>query len=250
MKRYFIELAYDGKNYAGWQIQANALTVQEVIQTGLSKIYNQPIDITGCGRTDAGVHASQYYCHTDLPDERFETSLIAHKLNGVLPFDIGIKRVFEVDQDAHTRFDPSSRSYDYFMHFSKDPFLRHRSFRYNQSVSPDFDKLNEAAAFLLQYKEFYPFCKSNTEVETFLCDISKAEWSKGPDGNFEFQITANRFLRGMVRLIVGMCIHVAIGKVSLEEVREAMENQTRLEHAWSVPAEGLFLSSIKYPYID
>lgn len=250
MQRYFIQLAYDGSAYAGWQIQPNALTLQEVIQNGVSKIYNQKIEVVGCGRTDAGVHASQYYCHLDLPDNKFDESLIAHKLNGVLPFDIGIKSVIKFKEKRHARFDASSRSYIYNIHFTKDPFQRHHSFRYNQSKIPDFTKLNEAARILLSYKEFFPFCKTNTEVETYLCDISSSYWHKINDYALEYHITANRFLRGMVRLIVGMCIHVAIDKISIDEVKNALDTQKKLPHAWSVPAKGLFLSSIKYPYID
>lgn len=247
-KRIFIKLSYKGTNYSGWQIQPNAPTIQDDIEKSLSKLYNESISIVGCGRTDAGVHASKYYCHVDIPEERFTEKDLYYKLNGILNDEIAIMEILNVADDAHARFDATARSYFYNIHFAKQPFILDTSFKYNQSKIPDFQKLNEAAALLKAYKAFYPFCKSHTETDTFLCDISESYWEK-EDGHLKFNITANRFLRGMVRLIVGMCINVAIDKFPLGDVKEALEKQTRLQYAWSVPAEGLFLSNIKYPYI-
>lgn len=247
-KRKFIKLSYKGTHFSGWQIQPNAPTIQDEIEKALSKLHNSPIAIVGCGRTDAGVHAQNYLCHTDLPVEKFENKDLVYKLNGILNDDIAIHTILDVEETAHARFDATARSYFYNIHFYKAPFIQDTSFKYNQSKIPDFQKMNTAAALLKKYQSFFPFCKSHTETDTFLCDISESYWEKS-EGHLKFHITANRFLRGMVRLIVGMCINVAIDKITMQDVVDALENQTRLQHAWSVPAQGLFLSEIKYPYI-
>ena len=247
-RRYFLEIKYDGSFYAGWQIQPNALTVQEVIQNALKKILKQDINVVGCGRTDAGVHASQFFLHFDvevIPDARH----FLYKLNALLEKSIAAIKLIPVAPDAHTRFDAASRTYHYYVHFYKNPFLVHTSYRYNQSKSPDFEKLQEAASLLLEYHDFFPFCKSKSEVEHYKCDLSVSEWKIDESGQWIYEVTANRFLRGMVRLIVGMCLNVSIGKISIEEVKYALDNQELIRHAWSVPSEGLFLSQIKYPYL-
>lgn len=249
MQRYFIEISYKGSKYAGWQIQPNAITIQALIEDALSVIYNSKVGIVGCGRTDAGVHASQYYFHVELVPEKYDDGLIMYKLNGMLPYDIAVKRVLKVDSECHARFDATGRAYTYFIHFYKDPFLLNVSYKYNQVVKPDFEKLQAAAQLLTNYDAFFPFCKTNTEVDNYRCQILRSEWIRHSDGNLEYHIKANRFLRGMVRLIVGMCINVATKKLSLDIVKKALDNQERLDQAWSVPSEGLFLSEVTYDFV-
>jgi len=248
-QRYFIEIAYKGTTFAGWQIQPNAIAIQELIEKALSTIYNSKIGIVGCGRTDAGVHALQYYFHVDLDASRYEDSMILYKLNGMLSYDIAVKKVHKVDHTRHARFDASGRAYTYYIHFGKDPFRLDVSYKYNQSIKPDIEGLQKAAALLLEYDAFFPFCKTNTEVDNYKCEIMISKWIVDKDGSLEYHIKANRFLRGMVRLIVGMCINVAMGKVSIDTVKESLDNQERLESAWSVPSEGLFLSEVTYDFI-
>jgi tRNA pseudouridine38-40 synthase len=249
-QRYLIELAYDGTHYAGWQIQNNAKTIQAVIEETLSKIYGQAISIVGCGRTDTGVHASQYYMHLDLDPEKYDDDFLLYKLNGLTPLDIGFKKVHRVSEEAHARYDAVSRSYEYYMHFHKDPFLVGRSYKYNQSLIPDIELMKEAAKVILDYSDFFTFCKAQTQVDHHKCTIMRSEWEELGDGRLVYHVTANRFLRGMVRMLVGMCINVAIEKYPLQDVIEALDKQKRLEYAWSVPAEGLYLSKIEYPYIE
>ena len=250
VQRYFIEMVYDGTQYGGWQIQPNARTIQDEVEKALSKIYNQKISIVGCGRTDAGVHASDYYFHVDLDPDLYDDTFILYKLNGMTPRDVAFKNIHRVEESCHARFDASSRSYEYYIHFDKDPFLRGRSYKYNQSIAPDMKLLLEAAELIQSYDSFFTFCKAHTQVDHFKCRIIESRWDQTTDGRLVYHVTANRFLRGMVRLLVGMCINVAIKKYPLSEVRDALDKQERLLHAWSVPAEGLFLSKITYPYIN
>jgi len=249
-QRYLIELAYDGASYAGWQIQSNATTIQETIEKALSKIYSQKISIIGCGRTDAGVHASQYYMHVDLDPNKYNDEFLLYKLNGLTPTSIGFKKVHRVDTEAHARYDAVSRSYEYYVHFKKDPFLVGRSYKYNQTLIPDVAVLSDAANVILDYSEFFTFCKAHTQVDHYKCAIKQSYWEVLDDDRLVYHVTANRFLRGMVRMLVGMCLNVANGKYPLQDVIDALDMQKRLEFAWSVPAEGLYLSKIEYPYID
>lgn len=243
--RYFAELAYKGTNYNGWQRQPNAPSVQQTIEDAFSTILRTPITITGCGRTDTGVHASQYFIHFDT-DESFPKSF-EKRINKYLPDDIAIYRIFEVDEKAHTRFDASYRAYEYHLIFDKNPFLIESAYRFPFGEKLDFEKLQSAAKLLLVYDAFFPFCKTKSDAKTMFCDLQRAEWIWKEEGKYlVFHIAANRFLRGMVRLIVGMCLNVGIGKLSLEEVKDAMENQTRLKKSYSVPPNGLFLSEIRY----
>ncbi|NNF21553.1 MAG: tRNA pseudouridine(38-40) synthase TruA [Saprospiraceae bacterium] len=250
MSRFFIEISYKGTSFAGWQRQDNAITIQEVFESNLSRLCNTQISIVGCGRTDAGVHASQYFFHVDLPVDRFSSKDLSHKLNMMVGRDIAVHRIIHVDDDAHARFDAQRRSYEYFISFKKDPFKTGLYYNYDQSGKPDFTLLGEAADLVKQHSSFYPFCKSNSDVETFECKIFESNWELIDDHSLKYNIAANRFLRGMVRLIVGMCINVANNKISLQEVQTCLEKQQRLSRPWSVPAEGLFLSRITYPYID
>lgn len=244
--RYFVELAYKGTNYHGWQRQPNAISVQEKIEEAFSTILNSAVEVVGCGRTDTGVHASQYFLHFDyakpIPD-RF-----LNRINKFLPKDVAIRQLFEVKDTAHARFDAIQRSYEYHIITTKSPFEVETAWYYYMGSSLDIQLLNTAANLLLSYTSFFPFCKTNHDALTLECDLQRCEWVKEPDSErLVFHITANRFLRGMVRLIVGMCINVAIGKLSIEQVQMAMNKQILLEKSWSVPPEGLFLSRVVYP---
>lgn len=247
--RYFLNLAYNGSTFNGWQIQPNDPTIQGNIEAVLSQLYNHPINVSGCGRTDAGVHASDYYAHIDLPPSSIPIQNLRYKMNNMLPNTISIKGIEAVSDDAHARFDATSRSYIYKMVFGKDPFRIGGVYKYDQSGQPSLELMNEAAATLLQYEAFYPFCKSHADVQSYNCQLTKSEWLAISDKEWHFNITANRFLRGMVRLVVGMCINVGLGRIELSEVRKALDAQKRLDKAWAVPAHGLYLSAIKYPYI-
>ena len=243
--RYFAELAYKGTNYNGWQRQPNAPTVQQTIEEALSRILETKIAITGCGRTDTGVHASKYFIHFDFDGEYPKGFL--KRINKYLPTDIAIRRIEEVSTDKHARFGATYRSYEYHVVFQKNPFLTDSAFYFPFVKKMDFERMNKAASLLLEYDSFFPFCKTHSDAKTMLCDLKRAEWVWEKEGeHLVFHIAANRFLRGMVRLIVGMCLNVSVGKVTLEQLREAMDNQTRLQKSYSVPPNGLFLNEIKY----
>ena len=247
--RYFSELAYKGTHYHGWQKQPNATTVQEVIERAFSTILNSQIEVVGCGRTDTGVHASQYFLHFDFDGEMPEGFI--SRINKFLPKDIAIRRVFKVDENKHARFDATNRSYEYHLVFAKTPFEIDTAWYYYLAKTLEVEKRNTAAALLLSYQEFFPFCKTHHDALTMQCDLQRCEWILDKEnGRMVFHISANRFLRGMVRLIVGMCINVATGKLPLEKVKDAMNRQVLLEKSWSVPPEGLFLSEVKYEGIQ
>ncbi len=245
--RYFAELAYNGAQYVGWQKQPNGRSVQETIEQAFGTILGAEIAMTGCGRTDAGVHARQYFLHFDF-EGSFPPGFLS-RVNKFLPQDIAIFRIFEVAPDAHARFDASERSYAYHLSFIKDPFSTQTAWFYAHPQRPDFDRMQEAAQLLLAYREFYPFCKSDHDAKTLQCDVSRSTWVRLDAHQWVFQITSNRFLRGMVRLIVGMCLNVGLGKVSIAEVKAALDHQTLLPKSWSVPPEGLFLQGIQYPFL-
>lgn len=247
--RYFAELAYNGVSYHGWQNQPKQITVQEVIEQALSTILGQKIAVVGCGRTDSGVHAKQYFLHFDcqtiLPDG------FLRRINKFLPKDIVIYRFIPVAEEAHARFDATHRSYEYHIDFIKNPFAQNTRFFYPYREWPSHQRMNEAAKLLLEYEEFFPFCKTHSDAKTMRCDLRRAEWEGSPEqGRMVFHIAANRFLRGMVRLIVGMCMNVGLGKVSIEEVRKALDEQKLLDKSWSIGPQGLYLTDIRYPYID
>ncbi len=244
--RYFIRLAYNGSDFSGWQNQPNAPTVQAEIEKALSILYNSEIHVVGCGRTDTGVHASDFYLHVDL-DNRFSGELLLFKLNSMVPNSIAFREIMQVPAEAHTRFDPVSRSYTYKMTFANDPFRPHTIYRFDQSGRPDFDLMNEAAALLLEYDSFFPFCKTHNDSETYFCNLTVSEWRKETDSEWHYRVTSNRFLRGMVRMIVGMTLNVGLHRLDIETVKNAMDKQLRLQKAWAVPAKGLFLSNISYP---
>jgi tRNA pseudouridine38-40 synthase len=246
--RYFAELAYNGQAYFGWQRQPEQVSVQSTIEEALSTILNTPLEITGCGRTDTGVHARQYFIHFDLEGAFPENFLL--RLNKFLPADIAFRRIFEVKADAHARYDAYYRSYEYHIDVFKNPFELGTSHYFPFTRDLDFSKMEEAAALLLQYEEFFPFCKTNTDVKTMRCELFRSEWAfDHAKGHHVYHISANRFLRGMVRLIVGMCLYVGQGKMSLAEVRTALDQQARLPKSWSIPPDGLYLTDVRYPFL-
>jgi tRNA pseudouridine38-40 synthase len=262
--RYFIELCYDGTHYHGWQIQPNALSVQEVLNKSLSTILRQPIETVGCGRTDTGVHARQFFAHFDTEEFIADGSLLMAKaeyktnnepsttnnnklrsLNAILPKDIAVQRIFPVSGDAHARFDATLRTYEYHIHFDKDPFKIGYSWELRDR--PNLNLMNQAARVIMEYTDFSCFSKSNTQVKTNICKISKAEWSANGNG-LVFTISADRFLRNMVRAIVGTLLMVGKREIKPEAVRQIIESKNRSNAGTSVPACGLYLTEIKYPY--
>lgn len=247
--RYRFRIKYDGTNFAGWQRQPNALSIQEVIETELEKLVPtvSQIRIVGCGRTDAGVHASDYYFHADLPAGPLTSDDYHYKLNGMLPASIAMISVDKVSDNWHARFDAKRRSYQYHIHGVKDPFINGYSFFWPYTAHIDLNKLEQVATALLKYEDFSTFCKAHSDVKHYLCHIHSSGWSVSEEGtNLIFHISANRFLRGMIRLIVGASLNVASGKISLSELELALDQRKKLRLNWSVPPQGLFLSKIEY----
>jgi tRNA pseudouridine38-40 synthase len=269
-QRYFIELSFDGTNYHGWQIQKNAVSVQEVLNEKLSVILRQSIQTTGCGRTDTGVHAKEFFAHFDAEGESIvhspwsmdtnkEEAMVNNKeasmdngpstmdylrsINSILPKDIAIKRIFPVAANANARFDATLRTYEYHIHFDKDPFKTGYSCELRDR--PDLDLMNKAAEIIKEYTDFSCFSKSNTQVKTNICKITKAEWVVNDDGII-FKISADRFLRNMVRAIVGTLIMVGKKEIGPEAVRDIIESKNRSNAGMSVPACGLYLTEVAY----
>ena len=236
-------MSYKGKEYHGWQNQPNAISVQEVVEKALSTLLRETIAIVGAGRTDAGVHAKQMFAHFDTNTEFIAEDLM-YKLNSFLPKDIAIHAIFEVANDAHARFDALSRSYEYKIWLGRNPFLLDFSWQIH-SQKPDVNLMNKAAKLLLEYTNFQTFSKVKTEVYTFNCDVTEAFWVQ-KDNELTFHISANRFLRNMVRAIVGTLIDVGLKKISVEDFRKIIESKNRGNAGLSVPAKGLFLTNIKY----
>ena len=241
--RYFLEFSYNGKHYHGWQNQPNALTVQEVLEQALSTVLRSKINLTGAGRTDAGVHAKQMYAHFDF-NITLNSDEIKYKLNSFLPLDISIYKFIEVNNDAHARFDAISRTYEYWISNKKNPFLS--DYAYHLKYELDVKKMNDAAKVLFEYEDFQCFSKSNTDVKTYLCKIMKAEWSVD-DEKLIFTIKADRFLRNMVRAVVGTLLEVGLNKSSKEDVKKVIESKNRSNAGTSVPAHGLYLTKVEYP---
>ena len=240
--RFFIELSYNGKAYHGWQYQPNAISVEEVVEDGLSKLLKTKIDIIGAGRTDAGVHAKQMFAHFNYA-AGFDSEQIIYKLNAFLPNDISIQNIFQVKNETHARFDALSRTYNYKIALKKDVFNREGSYYIKYPL--DVEKMNEAAKILFDYRIFKCFSRSNTDVKTYNCDIMIAEWNQT---NFDlvFTIKADRFLRNMVRAIVGTMLDVGFGKTTIEEFHDIIKSENRVKAGASVPAQGLYLSVIEY----
>lgn len=241
--RYFIELAYNGKSYHGWQYQPAAVSVQETLEKSLFTILQQETPVVGAGRTDTGVHASQYFAHFDSFEIKESKSFI-YKLNSVLPADISVKDIFEVQADAHARFDAISRSYKYYIIQHKDPFLAERAHFVKNDL--DFERMNRAAAILKNYTDFKCFSKSKTDVKTYNCSVMNAEWIREQE-MWVFHITADRFLRNMVRAIVGTLLEIGLHKLEEEDLHRILESRDRQQAGTSVPAKALFLTGIEYP---
>ena len=241
--RYFITFSYDGTRYHGWQIQPNGITVQEELQRALSLLLRSDIVLTGAGRTDTGVHAAMMVAHFDHA-VAVDCQQLAYKLNKLLPHDIAVQHVEQVDDQLHARFSAIARTYYYYIHTQKMPFVRHYSCELHYPL--DFEAMNQAARQLLRYDDFGAFCKSHADVKTTLCQVSKAEWRPLGEGRWLFEITANRFLRNMVRAVVGTLIEVGRGRMSQADFCRVIEGKRRTDAGESMPANALFLQRIEY----
>ena len=244
--RYFIQISYNGTNYHGWQQQPNASSVQETLNKALSTVLNRTIDCMGAGRTDTGVHATQMYAHFDC-DELQNTTSIIHKLNSFLPKDIVVHNLIQVHNDAHARFDATKRTYEYHIHSFKNAFLQNKSWYFHQKLNVDL--MNQACKILFNHTDFQCFSKVHTDVNTFDCKIYEAFW-KEENANLIFTISADRFLRNMVRAIVGTMVNVGLEKITLDEFQTIIESKDRKKAGFSVPAHGLYLTEIKYGYLN
>ncbi len=250
LKRYFLEFSYSGAAYHGWQRQPNAISVQEVMEEALKVLTKADCALTAAGRTDTGVHARKMVAHFDTHFPITASNQWVYRMNQFLPKDIAIHNIRTVKTEAHARFDATSRTYEYHLTQSKTPFKLGISYAIYQPL--DFDAMNQAAKVLLDYEDFECFSKSNTDVKTYLCTISRAEWLPILDGHV-FTITANRFLRNMVRAIVGTLIEIGLGKKNIQDMHQIIQSKNRSLAGYSVPALGLFLTEINYPnsiYID
>lgn len=241
--RYFFQVSYHGRNYHGWQIQKNAVSVQQVINEAFSTIFGKPVTTVGSGRTDTGVHATGQVFHADFEDPIDKTDL-RFKLNSLLPADISIDAVRPVKNDASARFDALLRGYEYHMHRQKNPFLHYTSYYFRSD--PDLAAMNQAAGVLRQYNDFESFSRVKTEVNHFECLIEHAEWVRQGD-SLIFHIAANRFLRGMVRAVAGTLLDVGTGRISQDDFVRIIEAKDRKKAGRSVPAHGLFLTKVSYP---
>ncbi|MDE6811744.1 MAG: tRNA pseudouridine(38-40) synthase TruA [Muribaculaceae bacterium] len=250
--RYFLELSYDGQPFHGWQRQPNASSVQEVLENSISTIIRQDITLTGAGRTDTGVHARQMYAHFDSEIEIKDKEVFIRSLNRMIGKSIAIKRLILVDDNAHSRFDAIERSYKYFIIYEKNPFLRNTA--WFSPCALDVHKMNEAAMLLIDTKDFTSFAKLHSDTKTNFCDVRKAEWQiyeniYGTPG-IVFNITADRFLRNMVRAIVGTLVEVGREKITIPQFKDIIRSADRGSAGMSMPAEGLFLWEVKYSYIN
>ena len=241
--RYFIHLAYDGTRYHGWQIQPNGISVEGEIELRLSTLLRQPIDIVGAGRTDAGVHARHMVAHFDIEDG-CDTEQLCYRLNRMMPPDICIYKIEKVADDLHARFSATSRTYHYYISTKRNPFNRQYTWLCHYDL--DFELMNQAAEILMEYKDFASFCKSHTDVKTTLCNIIEAKWIKDDEGCYYFRIKANRFLRNMVRAVVGTLVEIGRHRLSLDDFRNVIEGKKRTMAGESMPANALFLEKIEY----
>ena len=246
--RYFIRFAYDGTAFHGSQRQPNGVTVQETMEQALAMIFREEVPLTFAGRTDAGVHAREMFAHFDLPDNDNSKFLILNskfRLNGILPNSIAIFDIYPVKDDAHARFDAVRRTYEYHVVDHKDPFLCTQATRIRPGL--DYAAMNEAAQLLIGKQDFASFCRTNTDVKTTICDLTHAEWKELGNGHAVFTIAADRFLRNMVRAVVGTLFEVGRGKITKEQFAEVITQHNRCAAGDSAPAEGLFLTHIEYP---
>jgi tRNA pseudouridine38-40 synthase len=266
--RYFVELTYKGTNFHGWQVQDNAISVQEILNKALTTVLREDIQTLGCGRTDTGVHATNFYAHFDTsvrisgcqlpPDSKVDHNQqqitndrkpidhdrLLRSVNSLIGYDIAIKRFIAVNPEAHARFDATSRSYEYHLYFEKDPFQLEYGYLVKNNLN--VKAMNDAAKILMTYTDFSCFSKSNTQTFTNNCKIYRAEWIR--KGNkLIFYVSADRFLRNMVRAIVGTLLEVGRGEMLVEDIQKVLESKNRSEAGTSVPASGLFLTKIEYP---
>lgn len=244
MPRYFITLSYNGKNYVGWQVQPNGLSVQQVLQDALSTILREKVEIVGAGRTDAGVHARKMIAHFDWDGDTFVEDDLVHRLNNFLPKDISITAIQQVRPDAHARFSATSRTYTYHITTIKDPFLHELTYRLH--FVPDMEKMNALCAVLKEYEDFTSFSKLHTDVKTNHCRIEVARWEKKGD-TYIFTIRADRFLRNMVRAITGTLLEAGRGRLDERGLRRIIEAKNRQVAGDSVPGHALFLEEVSYP---
>lgn len=244
--RYFIRLAYNGKPYHGWQRQENAPSVQALLEETLSLLIREKVELTGCGRTDTGVHARNYYAHFDTNQcfDKTACEQFIFKWNSFLPADVVIYDLFPVDENIHARFSAVSRTYHYYIDHQKNPFNQDFAYAYYHRL--DIEKMNDAALLLFEYEDFSCFSKAHTQVKTNLCKIEKACWTE-TGSQYIFEVKANRFLRNMVRAIVGTLLEVGRGKMDKEGFRNVILHKNRALAGVSVPAKGLFLTNVVYP---
>jgi len=244
--RYFIEFAYDGAPYFGYQVQPNQISVQEVLEKALSTLLREPIKTTGAGRTDTGVHAKKIFAHFDFEGELMDN--LVHRLNSFLPESIAIKRIFEVENDSHARFSATYRTYNYFISTEKDPFTKDLAWQLWRKKL-DVDAMNEACKILFEYSDFTSFAKLHTDNKTNICKIYQANWEQN-GSLLKFTVSADRFLRNMVRAIVGTMIEVGDGKLKPEDMHRVITEQHRNSAGTSAPAHGLFLVDVGYDFLD
>ncbi len=242
--RYLIEFAYDGKNYFGYQIQPNDISVQEELEKALSTIIRDEIKIIGAGRTDTGVHAKKMFAHFDT--DKILSEKLPHQLNSFLPPDISVKRIFQVKDDFHARFDATFRTYEYYISLEKNPFTQHSAWQHWKR-SLDVEKMNQACKILFEYEDFESFSKVGGDNKTTLCKIFRAEWEQ-TGSELKFTISANRFLRNMVRAIVGTMVEIGTEKIQPEDLRKIIEDKNRNSAGTSAPAHGLFLVDVGYNF--
>lgn len=258
--RYFLRLSYNGENFHGWQSQPNAIGVQSVIEEALSTVTRFPISIVGAGRTDAGVHAREMYAHFDIPSPIMDKSRVILSLNRLVGRDIAISDIIPVADDAHARFDAIERTYKYFVTYAKSPFIY--PFSWHSPSILEIDRMNEAAASLLETRDFTSFAKLHSDSKTNICDVRFARWdviNKGNhispvpnllDDGIVFTITADRFLRNMVRAVVGTLVDVGRGKLSMDDFKDIVLKKDRCSAGTSMPGQALFLWNVRYPYIS
>ena len=244
MQRYFIQLSYKGTVYCGWQKQPNGITVQEEVEKSLALVIGEKTDVLGCGRTDSGVHSNDFYLHFDV-EKKMDPNTLVYRLNSILPNSIAIKKVFKVHENAHARFDASSRTYRYYINHLKKPFETDTSW-YLYNTKLDVGKMNQAAELLLKVNDFSAFEKVGSDNSTSICKVKFAEWFKNQDEMY-FEIRADRFLRNMVRAIVGTLIEIGKEKIDINEFKTIIESKDRSNSGASVPAKGLFLWEVTYP---
>lgn len=243
--RYALEIKYDGTRYNGWQVQPGTLTVQGTIDTALSTLHNTPIESIGCGRTDSGVHASQFFLHFD--SARTLPANFIYRLNRILPPDISATAIHATTEDFHARYDAVYRAYNYYCHYHKSPFLAPYSLQIRRSML-DMEKMRICFEMLKDYQDFRAFCKTGGAQNHYLCDLYETRMTEDvAAGRLQFYIAANRFLRGMIRRVVGTLLMVGQHKISPEEFRKNMENHSYFQLNVSVPPQGLFLSEVRYP---